>query len=118
MAPGNKEPRRTCSRILMSGLCASALHSGAAYAQNSDNTAQGELEEVVVTGFRQSLEQALNLKRDAPNVRDSIVAEDIGKMPDLNLAESIQRIPGVAISRDGGEGRNITLRGLGPEFTR
>jgi iron complex outermembrane recepter protein len=118
MAPGNnKELRRVFSRILMSGLCASALPSGAAYAQESGEVKQSELEEVVVTGFRQSLEQALNLKRDAPNVRDSIVAEDIGKMPDLNLAESIQRIPGVAISRDGGEGRNITLRGLGPQFT-
>ncbi len=117
MALNNKEPRFVFSRILMSGLCASALQSGAAYAQESDNVAQGDLEEVVVTGFRESLEQALNLKRDAPNVRDSIVAEDIGKMPDLNLAESIQRIPGVAISRDGGEGRNITLRGLGPQFT-
>jgi iron complex outermembrane receptor protein len=113
----SNELRRAFARILMSGLCVSALQSGAAYAQESENTAQGELEEVVVTGFRQSLEQALILKRDAPNVRDSIVAEDIGKMPDLNLAESIQRIPGVAISRDGGEGRNITLRGLGPEFT-
>jgi len=118
MAPAsNKELRRAFSHILMSGLCASALQSGAAYAQDTDDAAQGELEEVVVTGFRESLEQALNLKREAPNVRDSIVAEDIGKMPDLNLAESIQRIPGVAISRDGGEGRNITLRGLGPEFT-
>lgn len=118
MAPGNnKESRRAFSRILITGLCASALQSGAAYAQNSENVTQSELEEVVVTGFRQSLEQALELKRGAPNVRDSIVAEDIGKMPDLNLAESIQRIPGVAISRDGGEGRNITLRGLGPEFT-
>ncbi len=117
MALDNKEPRFVFSRILMSGLCASALGSGAAYAQESEDVAQGELEEVVVTGFRESLEQALNLKREASNVRDSIVAEDIGKMPDLNLAESIQRIPGVAISRDGGEGRNITLRGLGPEFT-
>lgn len=118
MVPGNKKaPRRAFSRILMSGLCASALHSGTAYAQASEEVKQSELEEVVVTGFRESLEQALILKRDAPNVRDSIVAEDIGKMPDLNLAESIQRIPGVAISRDGGEGRNITLRGLGPQFT-
>jgi len=76
------------------------------------------LEEVIVTGFRQSLEAAADLKRYTANVTDSIVAEDIGKMPDLNLAESLQRVPGVAITREGGEGRNITVRGLGPDFTR
>lgn len=76
------------------------------------------LEEVVVQGFRQSLEAALNVKRSEPNNVESIVAEDIGKMPDLNLAESLQRVPGVAITREGGEGRNITVRGLGPGYTR
>ncbi len=60
----------------------------------------------------------MELKRDAVNTRDSIVVEDIGKMPDLNLAEAIQRVPGVAIVREGGEGRQMSLRGLGPEFTR
>lgn len=73
--------------------------------------------EIEVKGFRQSLQQSVELKRDAINTRDSIVTEDIGKMPDLNLAEAIQRVPGVAIVREGGEGRNISLRGLGPEFT-
>lgn len=80
---------------------------------------QGEaLEEISVTGFRQSLERALDTKRDSANNTDSIIAEDMGKMPDLNLAESLQRVPGVAISREGGEGRNITVRGLGPGFSR
>lgn len=74
--------------------------------------------EIVVTGFRQSLQAAQEIKRNASNVVESIVAEDIAKMPDLNLAESIQRIPGVAMSREGGEGRNITLRGFAPDFTR
>lgn len=74
--------------------------------------------EIVVTGFRFSLQQSVELRRDALNVRDSIVVEDISKMPDLNLAEAIQRVPGVAIVREGGEGRQISLRGLGPEFTR
>jgi len=76
------------------------------------------LEEVKVTGFRSSLQMAVALKRDAVNSRDSIVSEDMGKMPDLNLAEAIQRVPGVAIAREGGEGRNISLRGLGTQFTR
>lgn len=79
---------------------------------------EGEIEEIVVTGFRESLNLALSQKREAIGAVDSIVAEDIADFPDLNLAESIQRIPGVAISRQGGEGRNISVRGLGPQFTR
>ncbi|MCF3971911.1 TonB-dependent receptor plug domain-containing protein, partial [Pseudomonas aeruginosa] len=51
-------------------------------------------------------------------VTDVIVAEDMAKFPDLNLAESLQRLPGVAINREGGEGRRVSLRGLGPDFTR
>ena len=74
--------------------------------------------EVVVTGFRESLAQAHAIKRDAVGSEDVIVAEDIAAFPDLNLAESLQRIPGVTIDRDSGEGRQITLRGLGPDFTR
>ncbi|WP_422058008.1 TonB-dependent receptor [Sphingomonas sp.] len=78
----------------------------------------GPGEEIVVTGFRQSLQNAQENKRRAVNTIESIMAEDIAKLPDLNLAESIQRLPGVAISREGGEGRNITLRGFAPDFTR
>jgi len=78
-----------------------------------------ELEEVVVTGFRGSLNTALAVKRNETAAIDVIAAEDAGKFPDSNLAESMQRIPGVALTRgDGGEGRNITVRGLGPQFTR
>jgi len=78
-----------------------------------------ELEEVVVTGFRGSLNTALAVKRNETAAVDVIAAEDIGKFPDSNLAESMQRIPGVALTRgDGGEGRNISVRGLGPQFTR
>jgi iron complex outermembrane receptor protein len=73
---------------------------------------------IVVTGFRSSLARALNMKKQENASTDSILAEDIGKFPDLNLSESIQRIPGVALQRDGGEGRQITVRGLGPQFTR
>ena len=76
------------------------------------------LETITVTGYRASLEKALDIKRSEKGVVDAIVAEDIGKFPDLNLAESLQRIPGVVITRDAGEGRNITVRGLGPQFTR
>jgi len=107
--------------LLTNGLLAAGIAILAAavpttvVAQSADDEV---LEEVVVKGFRSSLLQAVGLKRDAVNARDSIVSEDIGKMPDLNLAEAIQRVPGVAITREGGEGRQITIRGLGPSFTR
>ncbi|WP_336969847.1 TonB-dependent receptor [Sphingobium aromaticiconvertens] len=74
--------------------------------------------DIVVTGFRASLSSALNVKRNETATIDAIKAEDIAEFPDLNLAESLQRIPGVAISRVNGEGRNISVRGLGPEYTR
>ncbi|MGR6329165.1 TonB-dependent receptor [Sphingomonas sp. XXL09] len=74
--------------------------------------------DIVVTGFRRSLDAALNVKREAVGSVDAIVAEDIAKFPDQNLAESLQRIPGISIQRDAGEGRAITVRGLGAQFTR
>ena len=69
---------------------------------------------VVVNGFKASLEKALDMKRDALDSSDSILAEDIAKFPDLNLAESIQRIPGIALDRQAGEGHEISVRGLSP----
>lgn len=74
--------------------------------------------DIIVKGFRRTLMKAQDIKRSAVNLTESIVAEDMAKMPDLNLSESIQRLPGVAITREGGEGRNITLRGFSPDFTR
>ncbi|MFC3581907.1 TonB-dependent receptor [Sphingomonas hylomeconis] len=75
-------------------------------------------EDIVVTGYRESLSRALQLKRSATGSQDVIVAQDIAAFPDQNLAEALQRIPGVAITRDSGEGRQISLRGLGADFTR
>lgn len=77
-----------------------------------------EVDTIVVTGFRASLQSALNLKRRDAGIIDAIKAEDIAEFPDLNLAESLQRIPGVAITRVAGEGRQISVRGLGPDYTR
>ncbi len=91
---------------------------GQALAQDAAPAAEGEEAAIVVTGFRQSLEAAINVKREAVGAVDAIVAEDIAKFPDQNLAESLQRIPGISISRDGGEGRSITVRGLSSQFTR
>lgn len=76
------------------------------------------VETVVVSGFRKSLQEARELKRNADSVGDAIVAADIAKFPELNLAESLQRLPGVTINREAGEGRRIALRGLGSDFTR
>jgi len=74
--------------------------------------------EIVVSGFRASLNKALDIKRNSVSTVDAVVAEDIAKFPDQNLAESLQRIPGISIQRDAGEGRAITVRGLGAQFTR
>lgn len=87
------------------------------YAQDNSG-ADNTVEEVLVTGsFRESIATAQTIKKNNTGFVDAIVASDIAEFPDNNLAESLQRIPGVAISRAGGEGRNITVRGLGPGFT-
>jgi TonB-dependent receptor len=72
-----------------------------------------EGEEIVITGIKASLQAAMDIKRDAIGVVDAISAEDMGKFPDTNLAESMQRITGVAIDRSNGEGTRITVRGFG-----
>ena len=79
--------------------------------------AENAPDEVVVRGYRSSLNASLSAKRESNDAVDVIVAEDIADFPDLNLAEALQRIPGVAITRAGGEGRQVTVRGLGPTFT-
>ena len=119
--------RKTPVSILAASI-AIALHMvpASALAQDAAQDPQAktddkvtELETVqVVSTYRASLEKALDIKRSEKGVVDAIVAQDIGKFPDLNLAESLQRIPGVVIARDAGEGRSITVRGLGPQFTR
>jgi TonB-dependent receptor len=74
------------------------------------------LQEVVVTGIRGSLSEAAEIKHNSLAILDSISSEDLGKFPDSNVAESLQRIPGVSIDRSDGEGRFVTVRGFGPEF--
>uniref|UniRef100_A0A8J7VUY6 TonB-dependent receptor n=1 Tax=Coralloluteibacterium stylophorae TaxID=1776034 RepID=A0A8J7VUY6_9GAMM len=77
-----------------------------------------ELDAVQVVGYRASLVKALDIKRDAVGAVDAIVAEDIAEFPDQNIAESLQRIPGITITRESGEGRTIAVRGLSGEYTR
>ncbi len=107
-------------RLLM-GVAAVGLMAGgvpAAAQEQTGDEAESRQETVVVTGFRGSLQQSLAVKRNETGIVDAITAEDIADFPDLNLAESLQRIPGVSIDRVAGEGRQITVRGLGADFTR
>lgn len=115
--------------ILAGALASSSFYAVAACAQSQAGTPQeaasetgtqtGKDGEIIVNGgYRGSLNKARQLKKDANIIKDVIVAEDMAKFPELNLAESLQRLPGVAINREAGEGRRITLRGLGPDFTR
>src|SRR5690606_4874622 len=75
------------------------------------------IDEIVVKGVRASLARSLDQKREATGIYDSIVAKDIGEFPDLNISESLQRIPGVTITRNLGEGEQVSVRGLAPQLT-
>lgn len=98
--------------LAMAVALPTTLHVQSVFAQ------EDAIEEIQVTGFRASVAKSLDAKRDSAGSVDAIMASDIAEFPDNNLAESLQRIPGVAISRSGGEGRNISVRGLGSNFTR
>jgi TonB-dependent receptor len=97
-------------------LAAGFVSATSAMAQDvAEESADGE-NEILVTGYRASLERTIDLKRNSSGVVDGISAEDIGKFPDTNLAESLQRIPGVSIDRVNGEGSTVTVRGFGPGY--
>ena len=100
----------------ISGIAAALtiVFSPMVFAQEEQSATQ--LEELIVTGIRGSLKSSADIKRDNSGVVDSISAEDIGKFPDANLAESLQRITGVSIDRQDNEGNQISVRGLGPSF--
>jgi TonB-dependent receptor len=116
MRPLRPVPRLTC----IASAAGLLLTSLAAQAQQAADKAPAEdgakVQSVVITGIRKSLDTSLNLKRMGQGLVDGIVAEDIGKFPDTNLAESMQRISGVSIDRVNGEGSKVTVRGVGPDF--
>src|SRR6187551_760675 len=86
-------------------------------AQEQDQQQAGEeVETIVVTGLRGSLKASMDTKREAVGVVDAINAEDIGKFPDTNLSEALQRITGISIDRRNGEGSTVTARGFGPQY--
>ncbi|MEN5113800.1 TonB-dependent receptor [Brevundimonas diminuta] len=117
-------PFRNVRALCVAGASATALMWGVApaMAQDAADQTTGEdatvVDEIVVTGFRSSLQQALNVKRREAGAVDAILAEDIADFPDQNLAEAIQRLPGVTIERVNGQGTTISVRGLGADFTR
>jgi iron complex outermembrane receptor protein len=93
-----------------------AISSASVIAEDVEKEIVDNTEVITVTGIRGSLVRSLFDKRSADTVVDGIAAEDLGKFPDQNVAESLQRITGVTIDRDGGEGSKISIRGFGPEF--
>jgi len=76
------------------------------------------IEEIVVSGVRQSLDSAALIKRNSNVIVDAITAEDIGVFSDNNIGEALSRVPGVQLERSEGEGYRVTVRGLGPKFVR
>jgi iron complex outermembrane recepter protein len=119
-----KQLMKTKRSILSSVIAFFVGAGGSAYAQGPsgiDKKVEGNLilEEVVVTanGYRESLEKALEIKRYGTGFVDAIVATDIASFPDQNLAEALQRIPGVAIERSSGQGKTVSVRSLGSQFT-
>lgn len=113
-------------RALLSTSAVAAVLLGAmpAAAQDQQQSEQPQQapeassEDIVVTGIRSSLQGALNAKRNAAQVLDAISAEDIGKFPDKNVGEALQRVTGVQLTRSDGEGSGITIRGADPSLNR
>ncbi len=84
-----------------------------------DEAPRGEepQEEIVVTGIRASIQNSLNAKKNADSIIEAISAEDIGKLPDLSIADALARLPGVTAQRVRGRSQQISIRGLGPDFS-
>src|SRR5882757_162532 len=114
-----KRARQAARFALMTAVSFDASLAGhAAFADQTQTTSQSsaksdELQEITVTGFRQSLQTALDAKRNSDLAIESVAAEDIGKMPDQNVSESLQRLPGISINRSGGKGTQVLIDGLG-----
>ena len=92
--------------------------SGAVQPAPSDNGQEATQDEVVVTGIRAAQQASIEAKRQSSVIADIISAEDIGKFPDKNVAEALQRVPGIVINREFGEGERVSLRGTAPNLTK
>lgn len=102
--------------LVLLGVMSQAWAQDAARAVSSDAQGSQAIEEITVFGIRSSLRDAIGIKRSNVGTMDAISAEDFGKFPDGNLAESLARVPGIAIDRSNVEGQSIAVRGFGPEF--
>ena len=102
--------------LLLAGVTAAHAQGAAPAAAAASAADKPDVQTVTVTGIRASLDTSLSMKRDAHGIVDGIVAEDVGKFPDTNLAEAMQRISGVSIDRVAGEGSKVTVRGFGPDY--
>ncbi|HDS1573043.1 TPA: TonB-dependent receptor [Stenotrophomonas maltophilia] len=121
---GMKHSTRTHGQDALSlavalALAAAVVPAGAAAQQATTSASQEatNLDSVQVTGYRYAIEKSLEQKRDANAVVEVITAEDVGKFPDKNVADALQRVPGVVITRSGGEGKSVSVRGLAPDLT-
>jgi iron complex outermembrane recepter protein len=121
--------RRVINAICVGGVSTLSMTGMSTPSQAADEaTPSDNLTEITVTGIRASLQKSLDIKKDSDGIVDAISAEDIGKFPDANLADAMERIPGVTMSRaavsltgtggvsTGGDGTQITVRGFGPQF--
>ena len=118
-APPSSDPAAQASQeaAQASQEAARASQEAARASQEAAQASQQAAEDIVVTGYRQSIEASLEQKRNANAFVDVITAEDVGKFPDKNVADSLQRVPGVIIDRDGGEGSRVSIRGLSSDLT-
>lgn len=116
----SKLDRNLLSAALSSALLMLAAGAHAQTTTNSSNTAAAdeatELDAVKVTGIRRGIESAISIKRDATSIVEAVSAEDIGKLPDVSIAESIARLPGLSAQRVAGRAQVISVRGLSPDF--
>lgn len=121
MANRNSGGRRLLSGALgltVSGLALGLAMTGAAQAQTQAGGSNGEvLDEIVVTGIRAGIQNSINIKKNETSIVEAVSAEDIGKLPDVSIAESIARLPGLAAQRVNGRAQVISIRGLAPDFT-
>jgi iron complex outermembrane recepter protein len=99
------------------GTAMVAAFAAPAFAQDAA-PAEEEEDAIVVSGFRASLENAVNEKKNNDQIVESVSAEDIGKLPDASIGESIARLPGVTSQRLNGRSNNISIRGFGPDFSQ
>jgi TonB-dependent receptor len=120
----SRQSVRLCATPIATAVALALMSIASAQAQtaSAENPADTKAdakqpEKVVVTGYRYSIEKSLDQKREANSIVEVVTAEDIGKFPDKNVADALQRVPGVIVSREGGEGKNVSVRGLSSELT-